>query len=172
MALRHRWHARCASGDGHSPERHVVPTHTIVFGQQKLRNALRGSQQQGQALGYGFILLARKRGRRMALGIITPGGESLALTPRLLAGLARRPLWLYGTAAVAIEAGDALAGLPANSMNDGDLPLASVLMHVEGLDRYAPGAQRVVEVEARVIADALVQPLVVLTTSRPAAWPL
>jgi hypothetical protein len=150
----------------------VVPTHTIVFGQQKLRNALRGSQQQGQALGYGFILLARKRGRRMALGVITPGGESLTLTPRLLAGLARRPLWLYGTAAVAIEAGDAVAGLPAKNMNDGDVPLASVLMHVEGLDRYAPGAQRVVEVEARVIADALVQPLVVLTTSRPAAWPL
>jgi hypothetical protein len=148
----------------------VVPTHTVVFGQQKLRNALRGSQHQGQPLGYGFILLARKRGRRMALGIITPGGESLTLTPRLLAGLSRRPLWLYGTAAVAIEAGDAVAGLPARSMNDGDLPLASVLMHVEGLDRYAPGAQRVVEVEARVIADALVQPLVVLTTTRPAAW--
>jgi hypothetical protein len=151
----------------------VVPNHTIVFGQQKLRNALRGSQQpQGQSLGYGFVLLARKRGRRMALGVITPGGESLALTPRLLAGLSRHPLWLYGTAAVAIEAGDAVAGLPASSMNDGDLPLASVLMHVEGLDRYAPGAQRVVEVEARVIADALVQPLVVLTTTRPEAWPL
>ena len=150
----------------------MVPTHTIVFGQQKLRNALRGSQQHGQALGYGFILLARKRGRRMALGIITPGGESLTLTPRLLAGLARRPLWLYGTAPVAIEAGDAVAGLPPRGMSNGDLPLASVLMHVEGLDRYAPGAQRVVEVEARVIADALVQPLVVLTTSRPEEWPL
>jgi hypothetical protein len=56
-------------------------------------------------------------------------------------------------------------------MNDGDAPLASVLMHVEGLDRYAPGAQRIVEVEARVIADSLVQPLVVLTTSRPPSWP-
>jgi hypothetical protein len=149
----------------------VVPTHTIVFGQQKLRNAMRGTEQQGQALAYGFVLHARKRGRRMALGIITPGGESLSLTPRLLAGLARRPLWLYGTAAVALEAGDALAGVPARNMNDGDAPLASVLMHVEGLDRYAPGAQRIVEVEARVIADSLVQPLVVLTTSRPPSWP-
>ncbi len=145
--------------------------HTVVFGQQKLQNALRGSERHEHPLGYGFVLHARKRGRRMALGVITPGGESLALTPRLLAGLARRPLWLYGTAAVALEAGDALTGHPARNMNDGDVPLASILMHVEGLDRYAPGAQRVVEVEARVIADALVQPLVVLTTSRPPSWP-
>jgi hypothetical protein len=150
----------------------VVPTHTIVFGQQKLRNALRGSHQHGQALDYGFVLHARTRGRRTALGVITPGGESLVLTPRLLAGLSRRPLWLFGTAPVALEAGDALEGMPAESMNDGDTPLASVLMHVEGLDRFAPGAQRVVEVEARVIAEALVQPLVVLTTARPESWPL
>lgn len=150
----------------------MVPTHTVVFGQQKLRNAMRGSQQHGQPLEYGFVLHARRRGRRTALGVITPGGESLVLTPRLLAGLAKRPLWLFGTAAVALEAGDVIEGLPSRNLSDGDAPLASVLMHVEGLDRYAPGAQRVVEVEARVIADALVQPLVVLTTERPVSWPL
>jgi len=108
----------------------------------------------------------------MALGVITPSGESLALTPRLLAGLSRQQLWLFGTAAVVLEVGDVVKGQGARDGGDADAPLSSVLMHVEGLDRYAPGAQRVVEVEARVIADALVQPLVVLTTARPAAWPL
>ena len=114
--------------------------------------------------------LAERRGRRTVLGIITPSGESLALTPRLLSGLARRPLWLFGTARVALESGETIRMPRGGDL--GDTPLTTVLMHVEGLHQYAPGAQRVVEVEATVIANALIQPLVVLTTDRPASWPL
>ena len=149
----------------------MVPRRTIVFSQQKLQNALRNPAPQGEALAYGFVLHARRRGSRMVLGVITPGGESLALTARLLSALARRQLWLYGTAPVALEAGDVVAGPAASAHGSGDAPLTTVLMHVEGMDRYAPGAQRVVEVEARVIAESLLQPLMVLTTRRPESWP-
>ena len=149
----------------------MVPRRTVVFSQQKLQNALRSAAPQGEALAYGFVLHARRRGSRVVLGVITPDGESLALTARLLSALARRPLWLYGTAAVVLEAGDVVEGPPPSPHSGGDAPLTSVLVHVEGLDRYAPGAQRMVEVEAQVIAESLVQPLLVLTTRRPASWP-
>lgn len=152
------------------PESCVVPSHTLQFGQQKLRTALKHASHCEAQLGYGFILHARRRGRRSVLGVITPSGESLALTPRLLSGLARRPLWLFGTARVALESGETIR-LPRDG-DVGNTPLTTVLMHVEGLHQYAPGAQRVVEVEATVIANALIQPLVVLTTDRPVSWPL
>ncbi len=164
------WHTKCKSGWQPVQESWVVPTHTVQFGQQKLRTALKHASHCEAHLGYGFVLHARRRGRRTVLGIITPSGESLALTPRLLSGLARRPLWLFGTARVALESGETIR-LPREA-DVGDTPLTTVLMHVEGLHQYAPGAQRVVEVEATVIANALIQPLVVLTTDRPASWPL
>lgn len=164
------WHTKCKSGWQPDPETCVVPSHTLQFGQQKLRTALKHASHCEAQLGYGFVLHARRRGRRTVLGIITPSGESLALTPRLLSGLARRPLWLFGTARVAIESGETIRMPRGGDL--GDIPLTTVLMHVEGLHQYAPGAQRVVEVEATVIANALIQPLVVLTTDRPASWPL
>ena len=149
----------------------MVPAHTVLFSQQKLSTVLRSASRGEASLAYGFVLHARRRGRRTVLGVITPGGESLALTPRLLAGLARRPLWLFGTARMALETG-AISDGSRRADSLADAPLTRVLMHVEGLDQYAPGAQRVVEVEAAVIADALLQPLVILTSERPEGWPL
>ena len=49
-------------------------------------------------------------------------------------------------------------------------PRKDQLMQVEGMTDPTATQQRV-EVEAKVIADSLVQPLVVLTTARPASWP-
>lgn len=164
------WHTKCKSGWQPLSESCVVPSHALQFGQQKLRTALKHASHCEAQLGYGFVLHARRRGRHAVLGVITPSGESLALTPRLLSGLARRPLWLFGTARVALESGETIR-LPRDG-DLGDTPLTTVLMHVEGLHQYAPGAQRVVEVEATVIANALIQPLVVLTTDRPGSWPL
>jgi len=150
-------------------ERQVIPNHTIAFSQQKLRSALRRSAQQEAGLTYGFVIHARRRGSRAALGVITLGGESLVLTSGLIAGLAGRQLRLFGSAPISLLQGSAVAGAAETSEGRGDLPLASVMMQVEGMTD--PSAQQRVEVEAKVIADSLVQPLVVLTTARPASWP-
>src|SRR5688500_6163950 len=150
-------------------ESQVIPNHTIAFSQQKLRSALRRSAQQEAGLTYGFVIHARRRGSRAALGVITLGGESLVLTSGLIAGLAGRQLRLFGSAPISLLQGSAVAGAAETSEGRGDLPLASVMMQVEGMTD--PSAQQRVEVEAKVIADSLVQPLVVLTTARPASWP-
>lgn len=148
----------------------MVPAHTLRFGQQRLLTALRRTAGPDARLGYGFVLHARRRGRRLVLGIITPSGESLPLTPRLLAALSGQPLWLFGTAPMSLEAGMPVAG-SARAADPAESPLASVRMEVQGLDRYVPGAQQIVDLDASVIADALVQPLVVLTNRRPEPWP-
>jgi len=148
----------------------VVPFHTVAFAQQKLRSALRRSAAQHQGLHYGFVIHARRRGTRNVLGVITASGESLALTPRLLEGLNGQSLRLFGTAPILLQAG-ATIGSELERRTAADLSLASVLMHVDGVSDPA-AAGHVVEVEATVMADALAQPLVVLTSERPASWPL
>jgi hypothetical protein len=56
---------------------------------------------------------------------------------------------------------------------DGDLqPLSSLLMHIATFDASAGVTQHLVQVEAQVKADTLVQPLLVLTHTRPESWPL
>lgn len=147
----------------------VIPSHTIAFNQQKLRSALRRAAQQDAALTYGFVIHARRRGTRAALGVITLGGESLVLTSGLIAGLAGLPLRLFGSAPISLQQGSAAGGLERDPTRP-DIPLASVMMQVEGVNNPAAARQRV-EVEAKVIADSLVQPLVVLTSTRPASWP-
>ena len=162
--------AAAPSPHSSATERQVIPNHTIAFSQQKLRSALRRSAQQESGLAYGFVIHARRRGTRAALGVITLGGESLVLTSGLIAGLAGRPLKLFGSAPISLVQGSAVSGAAETSDGRGDLPLASVMMQVEGMTDPAAAQQRV-EVEAKVIADSLVQPLVVLTTARPASWP-
>lgn len=150
----------------------MVPIHTVAFSQQKLRSALRRSGEREAGLTYGFVIHARRRGTRSALGIITLGGESLALTPRLVAGLSGQALRLFGSAPIALEPGSHLPGVGAERPDREDLPLSSVLMQVDGAQgAEAATTRRIVEVEATVMADSLVQPLVVLTTVRPGSWP-
>ena len=45
-------------------------------------------------------------------------------------------------------------------------------MHIATFDTSAGVTQHLVQVEALVKAETLVQPLLVLTHERPAAWPL
>ena len=52
------------------------------------------------------------------------------------------------------------------------MPLASLLMHIATFDPSTGVTKHLVQVEAVVKAATLVQPLVVLTASRPAGWPL
>ena len=53
-----------------------------------------------------------------------------------------------------------------------DRPLSSLLMHIATFDTSAGITQHLVQVEAQVKAETLVQPLLVLTDARPDAWPL
>jgi len=148
----------------------VTPNHTIAFSQQKLRSAIRRNAQQEGGLRYGFVIHARQRGSRAALGVITLGGESLVLTSGLIEGLAGHQLRLFGSAPISLQQGSPIPGIdPERALAQGSVPLSSVLMQVEGVNN--PASAQHVEVEAKVIADSLVQPLVVLMSSRPASWP-
>jgi hypothetical protein len=150
----------------------VVPYHTIAFSQQKLRSALRRAAEQEPSFNYGFVVHSRRQNERPTLGIITLNGESLALNERLLRALDGVGLWLFGQARIVVEVGTVLAGAEGGKANVVDLPLASMLMHIATFDTSTGITQHLVQVEAVVKAESLVQPLVILTHHRPSAFPL
>ena len=149
----------------------MVPYHTIAFSQQKLRAALRRSAEQEPGFNYGFVIHSRRQHERPTLGLITLGGESLALTPHLIAAVEGLPLWLFGHARITVEPGAPIAGVDLQRVDEGDVPLSSLLMHIATFDQSTGVTQHIVQVEATVKAEALVQPMLVLTHARPEAWP-
>jgi hypothetical protein len=150
----------------------VVPYHTIAFSQQKLRAALRRAAGQDPAFTYGFVVHSRRQSDHPTLGLITLHGESLALNERLLRALDGAALWLFGHARITLGSGTAVPSAENSKADPIDRPLASLLMHIATFDTSAGITQHLVQVEAQVRAETLVQPLLVLTHSRPAAWPL
>lgn len=150
----------------------MVPYHTIAFSQQKLRAAIRRAAGQDPAFTYGFVVHSRRYSARPTLGLITLNGESLQLTERLLKSLEGSPLWLFGHARITLAAGTT-ADEASGTEEDADLqPLSSLVMHIATFDASSGVTQHLVQVEAQVKADTLVQPLLVLTHTRPDAWPL
>jgi hypothetical protein len=154
------------------PGETVVPYHTIAFSQQKLRAALRRSADHDPALCYGFVIHSRRQSERPSLGLITLHGESMALTERLVETLDKLPLWLFGHARITFDAGERLTESESKPGRRTDHPLASLLMHIATFDANAGVTQNLVQVEALVKAETLVQPLLVLSPTRPAAWPM
>jgi hypothetical protein len=150
----------------------VVPYHTIAFSQQKLRAALRRAAGQDPAFAYGFVVHSRRYSDHPTLGLITLHGESLPLNERLLRALEGAPLWLFGHARITLGSGQALAVTESSKADPLDRPLASLLMHIATFDPSTGVTQHLVQVEAQVKAETLVQPLLVLTHVRPTAWPL
>jgi hypothetical protein len=150
-------------------ENTVVPYHTIAFSQQKLRAALRRVAGQEPAFNYGFVVHSRRQNENPMLGVITLQGESLALSEQLLKGLDGLPIWLFGHARITLAAGE--SSEPAESTDEMS-PLSSLVMHISTFDTSAGLTQHMVQVEAMVRAETLVQPLLVLTHERPAAWPM
>ena len=149
----------------------MVPYHTIAFSQQKLRAAMRRTAGQEPGFGYGFVVHSRRHNDRPTLGLITLQGESLALSERLLKAVEGTPLWLFGHARITLTAGNALEAVEGKAAA-ADRPLASLVMQIATFDTSAGVTQHLVQVEALVKADTLVQPLLVLTHERPGAWPL
>jgi hypothetical protein len=150
----------------------VVPYHTIAFSQQKLRAALRRSAGQEPAFNYGFVVHSRRHNEKPSLGIISLHGESLALNEQLLKGLDGLPIWLFGHARITFGAGETVDDTEPGKANAILRPLTSLVMHISTFDTSAGVTQHLVQVEALVKAESLVQPLIVLTHERPGAWPL
>lgn len=149
----------------------MVPYHTIAFSQQKLRAALRRSAEHDPALSYGFVVHSRRQHERPTLGVITLHGESMTLTERLVGGLDGLPLWLFGHARITLTGGERLSDAPERPTRHVEHPLASLLMHIATFDANTGVTQNLVQVEAVVKADTLVQPLLILTPGRPSTWP-
>ena len=150
----------------------MVPYHTIAFSQQKLRAALRRAAGQDPEFTYGFVVHSRRHSDQPRLGLITLQGESLPLNERLLQALDGAALWLFGHARITLGSGLALGSTEHRKADPLDRPLASLLMHIATFDTSTGITQHLVQVEAQVKAETLVQPLLVLTHSRPSAWPL
>jgi hypothetical protein len=148
----------------------VVPYHTIAFSQQKLRAALRRAAGQDPAFTYGFVVHSRRYTDHPSLGLITLQGESLALNERLLQALDGAPLWLFGHARITLGSGTPI--VDDSRADPMDRPLSCLLMHIATFDTSTGVTQHLVQVEAQVKAETLVQPLLVLTHARPNAWPL
>lgn len=152
----------------------MVPYHTIAFSQQKLRAALRRSAGQDPSFNYGFVVHSRRHTEHPTLGIITLHGESMALNERLITSLEGMPLWLFGHARITLAPGATAIGHGGGRGRTRveELPLAALVMHIATFDASAGVTQHLVQVEAMVKADALVQPLLILTPARPPTWPL
>ncbi len=150
----------------------MVPYHTIAFSQQKVRAALRRAAGQDPAFTYGFVVHSRRYSDRPTLGLITLHGESLALNERLLNALDGAPLWLFGHARITFGSGNPARAAEGSKADPMDRPLSSLLMHIATFDTSSGITQHLVQVEAQVKAETLVQPLLVLTHARPSAWPL
>ena len=150
----------------------MVPYHTIAFSQQKLRAALRRAEGQEPAFNYGFVVHSRRHNERPTLGVITLPGESLTLSEQLLKGLDGLPIWLFGHARITFAAGDTIESTDAGKPIAAQRPLSTLVMHISTFDTSAGVTQHLVQVEALVRAETLVQPLLVLAHERPAAWPL
>ena len=150
----------------------MVPYHTIAFSQQKLRAALRRAEGQDPAFTYGFVVHSRRQNERPSLGLITLHGESLAFNERLLKSLDGVPLWLFGHARITLVPGTTITPTEGGRTKPADRPLASLLMHIATFDTSTGVTQHLVQVEAVVKAESLVQPLLILAPTRPAAWPL
>ena len=150
----------------------MVPYHTIAFSQQKLRAALRRSLGQEPAFNYGFVIHSRRHNEKPSLGVITLQGESLALSEQLLKGLDGLPIWLFGHARITFAAGDTVEGAEPGKANADLRPLTTLVMHISTFDTSSGLTQHLVQVEALVKAESLVQPLIVLTHERPGTWPL
>jgi hypothetical protein len=162
----------------------VVPYHTIAFSQQKLRAALRRSAGQEPPFNYGFVIHSRRHHERPTLGLITLQGESLALSERLLKGLDGLPIWLFGHARITFGGGETVDAPDAVNPPVGRAtkgagkspadarPLTTLVMHISTFDTSTGLTQHLVQVEALVKAESLVQPLLVLAHERPPAWPL
>ncbi len=150
----------------------MVPYHTIAFSQQKLRAALRRSAGQEPGFSYGFVVHSRRFNERPSLGLITLHGESLTLNDRLLRALDGHPLWLFGHARITFAPGSPIESAESSKADPVDHPLASLVMHIATFDTSTGITQHLVQVEALVKAETLVQPLLVLAPERPGAWPL
>jgi hypothetical protein len=150
----------------------VVPYHTIAFSQQKLRAALRRAAGQEPGFNYGFVVHSRRHNERPTLGVITLQGESLALSGQLLKGLDGLPIWLFGHARITLAAGETIDSTDTDTPAAVQRPLTSLVMHISTFDANAGVTQHLVQVEALVKAETLVQPLLVLMHERPAAWPM
>ncbi len=150
----------------------MVPYHTIAFSQQKLRAALRRAEGQDPAFAYGFVVHSRRQNERPSLGLITLHGESLAFNERLLKSLDGTPLWLFGHARITLVPGTSISPGEGGRTKQADRPLASMLMHIATFDTSTGVTQHLVQVEAVVKAESLVQPLLILAPTRPPAWPL
>jgi hypothetical protein len=150
----------------------VVPYHTIAFSQQKLRAALRRTAGQEPGFAYGFVVHSRRHNERPTLGVITLQGESLPLTEQLLKGLDGMALWLFGHARITFGAGEPATASETDVPGTVLRPLQSLVMHISTFDTSAGVTQHLVQVEALVKAETLVQPLLVLAHERPGAWPL
>src|SRR5712692_6127758 len=146
-----------------------IPWSRTTRSRSASRSFGRRSGGQEPALTYGFVVHSRRQHERPTLGLITLNGESLPLNRRLLAALDGVPLWLFGHARVTLDQGTPVDGIPDDKLDDA--PLATLLMHIATFDVAAGVAQNLVQVEASIRADTLVQPLIVLTPSRPESWP-
>jgi hypothetical protein len=82
------------------------------------------------------------------------------------------PLWLFGHARITFAAGNHTESSEGSKAEPAQRPLSSLVMHIATFDTTTGLTQHLVQVEALVKAETLVQPLLVLTHQRPAAWPL
>lgn len=129
--------------------------------QHKLLDAIHGQPRHAPFhCAYGFVLHARAERRGQCFGIITPAGESLRLTDRLLFTLGLTRSRLRGGTGISLGA--------AGEVEEADAPVGRLRLV---LVRCRPGVASPVRVTYELAAGELPRPALLLSEHLPLGWP-
>ena len=142
--------------------------------QEKLRQVIAGAASEGQEYGYGFLLHRREDFGQLQFGLITLGGESMPLTHRMLNALQGVVCWVYGEVPAGIETAD--RDRHAVHVDDEGRPTDTVartlMVTLLTPDGSQPDSSALCPAQGTMTPVTLTEPLLMLTATRPAGWPL
>ena len=140
----------------------------------KLKAMIAGQTGKIPQFSYGFLVHRRVEGGRVRFGIITSGGESLALTRALVRGLAGVECWIYGVVPARLRLGSpglGTDGLESTATRGLEAPAARLVITRLARRGYGRPDKRLWPLEGLLTPANLNEPLLVLTRARPPVWP-
>jgi hypothetical protein len=140
----------------------IISSPSFVASQQQRLVESLAAQSDGTVFdcGYGFVLYRREEAEGAVFGIVTPFGESMPLTARLVADLGLHRCRLRGDTQLSLA--------PVEAYRDLDLPLDEVR-----IDFYRMHEQRDETVSVGYVARAqeFRHATIMLTEQQPSGWP-
>jgi hypothetical protein len=128
----------------------------------RLNLLLEAASGEDQQFHYGFVLHQRRNLDGMVFGMITSGGESLAVNGAMLRSIAGSLCWAFGAVPFTLE--------PAGS-TDPESEVRRLTVRVPSGILEDPELRALCPVHGPIDATAMAEPMVILLDTRPQGWP-